>query len=79
MLRHLRNRLSNASALLAGTTAAANACLAEIRQLDEKNERTARLCGRLAALEVQRMEEIDTLADVEFQVYSQFGEDGIIE
>jgi len=79
MLRTLRKSLANASALLAGTAGAATACVAEVRQLDEKFERTARLCGRLAAFEVQRMEEIDTLADVEFQVYSQFGEDGIIE
>ena len=79
MLRKIRNRLATASGLLAGTAGAATACVAEVRQLDEKYERTARLCGRLAAFEVKRMEEIDSLADVEFQVYSQFGEDGIIE
>ncbi len=86
MLRKLRNRFDNASALLAGTAEAVAASVAEVRQLDaevrqldERNERTARLCGRLAAFEVQRLKEIDTLADVEFQVYSQFGEDGIIE
>lgn len=79
MLRHLKNSLANASGLLAGAAGAATTCVAEVRQLDEKCERTARLCGRLAAFEVQRLEEIDTLADVEFQVYSQFGEDGIIE
>lgn len=79
MLRHLRKRLNNASALLAGMASAPTACVAEVRQLDEKYDRTARLCGRLAAFEVQRLKEIDTLADVEFQVYSQFGEDGIIE
>ena len=86
MLRKLKNRFDNASALLAGTAEAVAASVAEVRQLDaevrqldEKNERTARLCGRLAAFEVQRLKEIDTLADVEFQVYSQFGEDGIIE
>ena len=86
MLGHLRKKLATASALLAGTADAASACVAEVRQLgaevrhlDEKYDRTARLCGRLAAFEVQRLKEIDTLADVEFQVYSQFGEDGIIE
>ncbi len=79
MLRNLKTKLTNASAMLAGTAGAATACVAEVRQLDEKYERTARLCGRLAAFEVQRLKEIDTLADVEFQVYSQFGEDGIIE
>lgn len=79
MLRHLRNRFANAYALLAGTADAASACVAEVRQLDEKYERTARLCGRLAAFEIGRLKEIDSLAEVEFQVYSQFGEDGIIE
>lgn len=79
MIRKLRNRLATASALLTGAAGAATSCVAEVRQLDEKYERTARLCGRLAAFEVQRLEEIDSLADVEFQVYSQFGEDGIIE
>lgn len=79
MLRYLRKSLENTSALLAGTASAATACVAEVRQLDEKYDRTARLCGRLAAFEVQRLKQIDTLADVEFQVFSQFGEDGIIE
>lgn len=37
------------------------------------------LAGRIAAFEVQRKERIGTLADVEFRVASQWGEDGIIE
>jgi len=37
------------------------------------------LSGRIAALEVQRRERIGSLADVEFRVTSQWGEDGIIE
>lgn len=79
MLRTIRNRFAHASELLAGTAGAAVSTLTHIRQLDEKWERNARLCGRLAATQVQHMEEIDSLADVEFQVFSQFGEDGIIE
>jgi hypothetical protein len=86
MFRNLKNRLANGSALIAGTADAVSVCVAEVRQLaaevrqlGEKCDRTARLCGRLAAFDVQRLKEIDTLADVEFQVYSQFGEDGIIE
>jgi len=35
--------------------------------------------GWLAASRVQQMDSIDALADVEFRVFSQFGEDGIIE
>jgi hypothetical protein len=79
MFGHFRKKLATATALLTGTAEAATAFVSEVRQLDEKYERTARLCGRLAAFEVQRKLEIDSLADVEFQVYSQFGEDGIIE
>ena len=41
--------------------------------------RSLLLSGRLAAFEVARKERIETLADVEFRVCSQWGEDGIIE
>lgn len=42
-------------------------------------ERDLLLTGRIAALEVGRRERVHTLADIEFRVFSQFGEDGIIE
>jgi hypothetical protein len=42
-------------------------------------ERNLVLSGRLAAFEVARKERIRTLADAEFRVFSQWGEDGIIE
>ncbi|MFD0987427.1 hypothetical protein [Methyloligella solikamskensis] len=42
-------------------------------------ERQLLLSGQLASFEVRRLTEIDTLADVEFSVTSQWGEDGIIE
>ncbi|MCT0199556.1 hypothetical protein KQ313_07685 [Synechococcus sp. CS-1325] len=79
MLRKLRKSIDRASQLVADLGGSAISCMAKIRQLDDKWERNACLFGRLAAFQVQRMEEIDTLADVEFQVFSQFGEDGIIE
>ncbi|MEW5963652.1 MAG: hypothetical protein AB1749_08805 [Pseudomonadota bacterium] len=42
-------------------------------------ERQLLLSGQIAARQVRQMERIDTLADVEFRVSSQWGEDGIIE
>ncbi len=42
-------------------------------------ERDLLLAGRIAAFEVARRERIRSLADIEFRVFSQFGEDGIIE
>jgi len=42
-------------------------------------ESTQLLCGRIAADQVRRRDRIDSLADVEFRVFSQFGEDGILE
>src|SRR5262249_13567367 len=47
--------------------------------VDHAVERNLLLAGRLAAFEVRRLETIDALADVEFRVTSQFGEDGIID
>lgn len=79
MFRKFQSHLAQISSLLAGTADAATTSVGAIRQVDEKLERMARLCGRIAADQVQRREQIDSLADVEFQVFSQFGEDGIIE
>lgn len=45
----------------------------------EQRDNAVLLSGWLAASRVQQMDSIDTLADVEFRVFSQFGEDGIIE
>jgi hypothetical protein len=42
-------------------------------------ERQLLLTGKLASLEVRRLDRIRSLADVEFRVTSQWGEDGIIE
>ncbi len=42
-------------------------------------ERQLLLSGQIAAQQVRRLERIDSLADVEFRVTSQWGEDGIIE
>lgn len=79
MLQKIKNYLAHTSALLAGTANAATTSVNSIRQLDDKLDRVARLCGRIAADQVLRKDSIDSLADVEFQVFSQFGEDGIIE
>ena len=40
-------------------------------------ERQLLLTGKLASLEVRRLDRIRSLADVEFRVTSQWGEDGI--
>src|SRR5229473_1203112 len=37
------------------------------------------LLGRVASWRVRSLESIDTLRDVEFKTFSQFGEDGIID
>lgn len=37
------------------------------------------LAGRRASWDVSRMRQIDKLADVEFRIFSQWGEDGILE
>ncbi|MCV0371353.1 hypothetical protein [Filomicrobium sp.] len=42
-------------------------------------ERSLFLNGQIAAMQVRQREQIKTLADVEFRVTSQWGEDGIIE
>jgi hypothetical protein len=79
MLKRIKKCIAQMSALLTGTANAATTSVHSIRQLDEKVDRIARLCGQIAADKVQQKDELDTLADVEFQVFSQFGEDGIIE
>jgi hypothetical protein len=43
------------------------------------HERQLLLSGQIAARQVRQLERIDTLADAEFRVSSQWGEDGIIE
>jgi hypothetical protein len=44
-----------------------------------QHEATRELLGRQLALEVKRRASIGSLADVEFRVHSQFGDDGIIQ
>ncbi len=79
MLQKIKNYVAHMSALLVGTANAASTSVHSIRQLDDKLDRLALLSGRIAADQVRQKDQIDTLADVEFQVFSQFGEDGIIE
>jgi len=45
----------------------------------ERMDRSLLLQGRIAALQIAERNKIQTLGDVEFRVYSQWGEDGIIE
>src|ERR1041384_5507457 len=47
--------------------------------LEDMVERTLLLAGRQASWALAQRKPIETLADVEFRVYSQWGEDGIIE
>jgi hypothetical protein len=46
---------------------------------DETTERLLMLNGRIACRQLSRNARIKTLADAEFRVFSQWGEDGIIE
>jgi hypothetical protein len=45
----------------------------------DRLDRSLLLQGRIAGQQIARLDRIDTLADVEFRVASQWGEDGIIE
>lgn len=72
-------QLAKVTEMLSGASGLAGASLAATQHLHEKWDRLGLLAGRIAADQVRRKEKIDTLADVEFQVFSQFGEDGIIE
>jgi hypothetical protein len=49
------------------------------RRLDESSRRSILLQGRQAAHVLRCMKNLGTLADAEFQAYSQWGEDGILE
>ncbi len=48
-------------------------------QIIVHNDRELLLLGKLASFEIEQKKAINTLKDVEFQVYSQWGEDGIID
>jgi hypothetical protein len=47
--------------------------------LNDLLERMLQLAGRQATWALQNRKQLDTLADAEFRVFSQWGEDGIIE
>jgi len=53
--------------------------LDEVRELHSHMERSLLLQGRQAAHALRGLNVVDSLADAEFQVYSQWGEDGILE
>jgi methyltransferase FkbM-like protein len=42
-------------------------------------DRELMILGRMASWEIQQRRKIDTLKDIEFRLYSQWGEDGIVE
>ena len=52
---------------------------ATLSRLSAASERQALMLGRLLAARVRECREVASLADVEFQVFSQFGDDGIIQ
>lgn len=52
---------------------------AAVANLGSRWEATHLLCGRMAASQIQRLDRVDSLAESEFKVFSQFGEDGILE
>ncbi len=51
----------------------------EVRELQAHMERSLLLQGRQAAQDLRGLDAMDSIADAEFQVYSQWGEDGILE
>lgn len=51
----------------------------QLSMLGRQVEDLRLLAGRSAALEIQKLGVVETLADVEFKVFSQFGDDGIIQ
>lgn len=64
---------------LARAASAPRAILRAVRDLQRRADVTAMLLGGLHADRVARIGEAGSLAEVEFGVYSQWGEDGIIE
>lgn len=79
LLRSLRKRLRRPASTPAVAAVAAVAAPPAAQLPGIPGESTQLLCGRIAADQVRRLERIDSLADVEFRVFSQFGEDGILE
>lgn len=71
--RAIKTALSPVKRWLQGET---NALLAQNRQLIAQNHL---LTGRMACLEVRSRNSLTSLADAEFKVSSQWGEDGIID
>ena len=53
--------------------------LDEVRELRASMERSLQLQGTQAAHRLRGLTTLETLADAEFRVYSQWGEDGILE
>jgi hypothetical protein len=47
--------------------------------ISRNSEKNLLLTGRLLCLNIREITRVNSLADVEFRVYSQGGEDGIIE
>jgi hypothetical protein len=83
MLIRLKAKLAEARARLARAESqlhqAAGHSLVNQFTLNDFAERSLQLQGRMAARSLPRGERIKDLSEVEFRVYSQWGEDGIIE
>ena len=85
MLSKIRNRVANKLSKLLGpqrdaVTAKILGSQGHIFAVTKTQmERNLHLNGQIACMNVRRMDKIRNLADVEFRVTSQWGEDGIIE
>lgn len=73
----LQQVAANINATLGGRIAAETAGHAWV--IGDVTERTLLLSGRQASWALESRKQLDTLADAEFRVFSQWGEDGIIE
>jgi hypothetical protein len=70
---------ADSQALMAKLDGMAQGQAHQYHSLKNVIDRTALLTGQVASQGVRRLDRIRTLADVEFRVTSQWGEDGIIE
>jgi len=79
MLHAIQRYLREPEETLASIKRGLRFSTSELKRLDERTQCLFDLLGRLAACRNKSIDQIETLADVEFRVYSQFGEDGIID
>ena len=78
-LRRVLSRFLHSSETQPLSAPAPQMTAAHLAEIAERQERLLLATGQVAARQVQAMERLECIADAEFRIHSQFGEDGIIE